>query len=639
MSAIEKVSILLVDDQEARLLSYEAILGALRQNLVRARSGTEALKRLMKEDFAVVLLDVNMPVMDGFETARMIRQHPRYESTPIVFVTAIHDSEIDRRRGYELGAVDYINIPIVPEILRSKVAVLVELYQKRRDLKLANESLEKANRELASANRALLAQKAEELSKLNEELFRANADLVRANAALKAEIAVRQQAEEALRDADRRKDEFLALLGHELRNPLAPIRNGVEILRRATSEESRRAAEGVIERQVRHMTRLVDDLLDVSRITRGRIELRRGWIDVREVLQAAREATLPLLQAAGQSLDVALPDEPLVVDGDFARLTQVVSNLLNNSSKFMDRGKSIRMGASREGDDIVVTVQDEGIGIPTEFQSSIFEMFSQVDRSLERARGGLGIGLALARSLVSLHGGAIGVESEGPGKGSTMTVRLPEATAAAAGATTAGATAAAATTAAAAHKIDASISPREPETSVRGEASARGADRARPDVPFAGAETFASVRADAPSAGQAETSSAGPGDAPTAGRRILVADDNDDAAESMSLMLELQGHQVFRAVDGEEALETASHVLPEVVLLDIGMPRMNGYTAARRIRETCGKDVVLIAVTGFGQTEDRRLAMDAGFDAHLTKPVEMAELRRLIEGCGRRAAS
>src|SRR5262245_441382 len=191
MSASETVNILLVDDQDARLLSYEAILGDLRATLVRARSGTEALKQLMKEEFAVILLDVNMPVMDGFETARMIRSHPRYEATPIVFVTAIHDSEFDRRKGYALGAVDYLNIPIVPAILRSKVAVLVELYQKRRDLKVLNEHLERANRELALAHKTLLAEKAEELTRLNEELSRAN---------------------EALRDADRRKDEFLALL-------------------------------------------------------------------------------------------------------------------------------------------------------------------------------------------------------------------------------------------------------------------------------------------------------------------------------------------------------------------------------------------------------------------------------------------
>jgi signal transduction histidine kinase/ActR/RegA family two-component response regulator len=593
MSAIENVSILLVDDQEARLLSYEAILGDLRANLVRARSGTEALKRLMKEDFALILLDVNMPVMDGFETARMIRHHPRYEATPIVFVTAIHDTEFDRRKGYELGAVDYINIPIVPEILRSKVAVLVELYQKRRDLKLLNESLEKANQDLAMANRALLAEQARELSKLNDELFRANDELVRANDALKAEIDVRQVAEEALRNADRRKDEFLAVLAHELRNPLAPIRNGVEILRRVTSPEGRAAAEGMIERQVRHMTRLIDDLLDVSRITNGRIELRREVVDLRDILHAAREATLPLIEASDQHLEVALSEQALAVEGDPARLTQVVANLLNNASKFMDRGKRIHMGAAREGDEMVITVRDEGIGIPAEFQSAIFDMFSQVDRSLERSKGGLGIGLALARSIVDLHGGSIDVASEGEGKGSMLTVRLP---AAASGAT---------------------IGPRK-----------KADAHAAPGAP-------AVARAEAALA--ATTTTAQP-QASIAGRRILVADDNDDSAESMSLMLQLQGHQVFRAVDGEDALETASNILPEVVLLDIGMPRMNGYAAARRIREACGKDVVLIAVTGFGQTEDRRLAMDAGFDAHLTKPVEMAELRRLIEGRGRAAS-
>jgi signal transduction histidine kinase len=585
MDSSEKVNILLVDDQESRLLSYEAILGDLHENLVRANSGTEALKRLMKDDFALILLDVNMPVLDGFETARMIRQHPRYESTPIIFVTAIHDTELDRRKGYQLGAVDYINIPIIPEILRSKVAVLVELYQKRRELKALNSSLERANQDLALANQTLLAEKTRELTILNDELSRANGGLVQVNNALTAEIKERHRAEEALRNADRCKDEFLALLAHELRNPLAPIRNGVEILRRSTSPDSREVAEGMIERQVRHMTRLVDDLLDVSRITRGRIELRRERLDLLDVIQAGCEATQPIIDAAGQKLLIDTPGEPLPLEGDAARLTQVVANLLNNASKFMDNGKRIWLSAAREGDALLVTVRDEGIGIPEEFRSTIFEMFSQVDRSLERSKGGLGIGLALARSMVELHGGTIAIESEGPGKGSTVTVRLPAS-----------------------------------ESTATSVAEKGADDPARQGAP------------DPASPGLARAGE------PPAGRRILVADDNDDSAESMSLMLELQGHKVFRAVDGVEALETASDVLPEVILLDIGMPRMNGYAAARRIRETCGKDVVLIAVTGFGQSEDLRQAMDAGFDAHLTKPVEMAELRRLIERSGRSAS-
>src|SRR5262249_51749688 len=249
--------------------------------------------------------------------------------------------------------------------------------------------------------------------------------------------------------------------------------------------------------QVRHMTRLVDDLLDVSRITRGRIELRRENIDMRYVLQGAREATLPLLQASGQHIEVVLPDEPLTVDGDHARLTQVIANLFNNASKFMDRGKRIRVGAAREGDDIVVTIQDEGIGIPREFQSSIFEMFTQVDRSLERSQGGLGIGLALARSIVALHGGTIGVESEGQGRGSTMTVRVP---ASAAPAAAASATAAS-TAAARARAIDAGVWPGEPETSVRRDAFASGHETA--------------AAADVATDGRTETSASAPSEAPS----------------------------------------------------------------------------------------------------------------------------
>src|SRR6266581_3559020 len=267
MDSDGKVSILLVDDQPSRLLTYESILSGLGQNLVSARSGLEALEKLMRQEFAVVLLDVSMPGMDGFEAARLIHEHPRFEKTPIIFVTGVHVSELDRLTGYKVGAVDYVSIPVVPEILRSKVAVLVELYSKRRELRELNRTLALANEQLAAANTTLQAEKTRELETLNRVLQRANTELEQANRTLQNEVAERSRVEEALKEADRRKDEFLAMLSHELRNPLAPILNAVQLLREARPGEALLGQHrDMIERQVHHMKRLLDDLLDVSRI-------------------------------------------------------------------------------------------------------------------------------------------------------------------------------------------------------------------------------------------------------------------------------------------------------------------------------------------------------------------------------------
>src|SRR5688500_11007498 len=285
----KKVNILLVDDQQARLLSYQTILEELDQNLITARSGVEALERLMKDEFALVLLDVSMPGMDGFETAAMIHDHPRFERTPIIFVTGVHDTEFDRLKGYKLGAVDYVSIPIVPEILRSKVAVLVELHQQRIELQELNEHLSRANT-------ALQAEKTRELEVLNRDLQVANAELAHANMALQAEVAERMRAEIALKEADRRKDEFLAILAHELRNPLAPIRNAVEIMARIAVDNSQlRWSRDVIDRQSTHLTRLVDDLLDISRITRGIIKLALEPVSVGTLVARAVETLHPVI--------------------------------------------------------------------------------------------------------------------------------------------------------------------------------------------------------------------------------------------------------------------------------------------------------------------------------------------------------
>src|SRR5688572_780991 len=270
MAASENVNLLLVDDQPARLLSYDAILSGLGENLVHARSGEDALQRLMRADFAAILLDINMPGMDGFETAAMIHQHPRFEKTPIIFVTAVHVTDLDRLKGYTLGAVDYVYVPVVPEILRGKVQVLVELYRHRRELELLNQRLAQSNTELAASNALLQAEKTRELEALNASLAAANRGLEQANAALMVEVAERNRVQEALEDADRRKDDFLAMLSHELRNPLAAMQGAIELMQRRSVDDPQLAwSRGVLARQQRHLSRLIEDLLDVSRITSG----------------------------------------------------------------------------------------------------------------------------------------------------------------------------------------------------------------------------------------------------------------------------------------------------------------------------------------------------------------------------------
>jgi PAS domain S-box-containing protein len=375
---------------------------------------------------------------------------------------------------------------------------------------------------------------------------------------------------EELRDADRRKDEFLALLAHELRNPLAPIRNALQVMRLAggdpaTAERSRE----MIERQVQQMVRLVDDLMDVSRISRGKLQLRTERVTLASVVNAAVETCRPLLSAKRQDLCVTLPEEEVLVEADPTRLAQVVLNLLNNAAKYTDEGGRIRLAAEQRGAEAVVTVKDTGIGISPQMLPRIFEMFTQVDHTLERSQGGLGIGLTLVKRLVELHGGTVEARSDGLGRGCEFVVRVPLAAA--------GPQAA------------------PPDRSTGGEASTTRAER-----------------------------------------RILVVDDNRDAVDSLGMLLKVMGHTVRTAYDGLEAVDAAATFKPEMVLLDIGLPRLNGYEAARRIRELAdGKGVLLVALTGWGQEEDRRQSKDAGFDHHLVKPVDPAELQRLLAGLAR----
>jgi signal transduction histidine kinase len=566
MSRDDKVNILLVDDQPARLLSYETILAELGQNLVLARSGVEALKCLMEDDFAVVLLDVSMPEMDGFETASLIHEHPRFEKTPIIFVTGVHVTELDRLKGYKLGAVDYVYIPVVPEILRSKVSVLVELHLQRRELQRLNTSLAKANARLELANTNLQEEKTRELERLNSHLKRANTELEQTNRVLQSEVAERARAEAALKEADRHKDEFLAVLAHELRNPLAPIRNAVEIMRRSSLTDPQLVwSRDVVERQVKHLTRLVDDLLDVSRITRGNINLSREPVAVSTIIARAIETIQPLIAEQRHELTVNVSDDVLEVEGDLTRLTQVLGNLLNNAAKYTDPGGRISVSAMRAGQDVEIRVRDNGIGIPPELLPRLFQLFTQVDAAAHRAQGGLGIGLALVRQLVQMHGGSVTAYSDGPGSGSEFLIRLP-------------------LRARSGPALDTEFAPL---------AMADGAARS--------------------------------------GHRILLADDNQDALESLAALLQCDGHEVHTAGDGAQALEVAAQCRPHVVLLDIGMPKLDGYEVARRIRaEPWGKAAVLIALTGWGQDEDRRRSREVGFDSHLVKPLDPEALSAML---------
>jgi signal transduction histidine kinase/ActR/RegA family two-component response regulator len=369
---------------------------------------------------------------------------------------------------------------------------------------------------------------------------------------------------EQLRDQDRRKDEFLATLAHELRNPLAPMNNGLQLMRLAASNPSTlEHAREMMERQLQQMKRLVDDLMDVSRISRNKLELRKEFVELAKVVNRATETSRPLVEAAQQELLVTLPEEPVLIDADPVRLAQAFSNLLNNASKYSEKGSKIWFQAKQQGDEIIVRVRDTGIGIPADKLPNIFDIFMQVDRSIERSQGGLGIGLTLVRQLVQMHGGSVEVRSDGSGKGTEFIVRLPL------------------------------VIVAQPDGEVKPDNKTKE---------------------------------------PATAHRILVADDNRDSADSLAMMLEMLGHEVSCAHDGVEALETAKRSKPELVFLDLGMPRMNGYDAARMIRNQpeCN-GVVLVALTGWGQEEDRRRSYEAGFDYHIVKPIDFTAVEKLLE--------
>lgn len=369
------VSFLLVDDLEENLVSLEALLRREDLTVLKARSGEEALELLLAHDVALALLDVQMPGMDGFELAEFLRGSERTRHIPIIFVTAGSADQQRRFRGYEAGAVDFIQKPIEADILRSKASVFFDLYRQRQQIASQRDKL--------------------------------------------AEVS------QALRDADRRKDEFLAVLGHELRNPVAALGAGVHLLQKAPSPDRAAAICGQMDRQLFHLSRLVEDLLDIARISEGKISLQKQPIELAVIVQSAIEASQPNIASAGHAFSVCLPDEPVWLDADHTRMAQVVANLLNNAAKYTPAGGSVSLTARRENDQVQIDVMDDGMGIPQEMQGRIFDIFAQVDAHREQSAGGLGIGLALVHQLVALHNGSIAVQSEGQGKGSTFSVKLP----------------------------------------------------------------------------------------------------------------------------------------------------------------------------------------------------------------------
>jgi signal transduction histidine kinase/CheY-like chemotaxis protein len=366
---------------------------------------------------------------------------------------------------------------------------------------------------------------------------------------------------EVLQAASRRKDEFLAMLAHELRNPLAPIQDAVLVLQSLLAAADPAVLEPirVVERQTRLLTRLVDDLLDLGRVTRNQLELRRGRLDLAAVVRQAVQVSEPLLKGRGHHLEVALPPEPLVVEGDEARLVQVVVNLLNNAAKYTDPGGRVWVAGERDGADTVVRVRDSGVGIPPEMRARVFDLFTQLEGSRDHAQGGLGIGLALVRRLVELHGGAVACDSDGPGCGSEFVVRLP-----------------------------AAAGPLPPPTA--------------PAVP--------------PPA--------------SAGCHVLIVEDYADARNTLAALLKLLGHRVELAENGTTGVERALATRPQAALVDVGLPDFDGYEVARRLRAAFDDRIFLVALTGHGQSDDLRQALDAGFDAHLVKPADPEELARLL---------
>jgi signal transduction histidine kinase/DNA-binding response OmpR family regulator len=694
-SPLERSNILIVDDRLDKRVVFRTILEELDQNIVTASSGEEALRWLLDNECAVILLDVNMPGMDGLETAELIRSRRKSAHTPIIFITAFAD-EMHTARGYSLGAVDYILSPVVPNILRSKVKALVQLHRLNAELKrrsdervalvkeqaarsMAEEQQRRANF-LAEATQVMAssldvdtilkgaaglvvpfladygalvlvgdgetvraqrnscvagwepylgAQHASFQAKLLElqrlaiangthEMCdwlvapRADGDsaaaaplgeihafplvtrakargalllalgpsgrrLAGADLSLADSLAGRAASAldncllyEEIQKNDQRKNEFLATLSHELRNPLAPLRAALHMLRSQSVDPQRsRSLLETMDRQVAQMTRLVEDLLDISRITRGAIELRRETLDASHEVRNAIESCQGQLEIGGHEVVVRLPREPLQVVADRVRLQQILENIILNAAKYTDPGGRIEISGENTISDIVIRVRDNGIGISPDKLAQVWDLFVQVDESPERIRKGLGIGLALVRDLVKRHGGTVEAASDGLGEGSTFTVRLPRA--------------------------------------MRGDA-----------------------RAAEPAECPQESAAAAP-------KRVLIVDDNLDAAETLAMMLELLGQQTRQAHEGNGALREAIEYKPELIFMDIGLPGLSGHEVAARMRKELGMtETYIVALSGYGTEEDRRKSLYAGFDSHFVKPLDPSTLPTILAAAERR---
>lgn len=508
----ERTNILIVDDLAENRMAYCSILEELGQNVMTAHSGEEALKLLLLHEFAVILLDVNMPGMDGFEIATLIRKRRKSARTPIIFLTAFTD-EVRMAQGYARGAVDYLPTPVVPGVLQAKVRVFIELSQMRRQ------------------------------------------------AALQAEEHARRTAAE---EADRRKDEFMGMLSHELRNPLGPILNAAHLLRRLAPEDPRlQDVSHILDRQVKHMTRLIDDLLDATRLSHGKILLRKEICDLAQVVRQTAEDYRSIFETRGMLLETSVPEEPLWIRGDATRLVQAVGNLLHNAHKFTDPGGIAHLALKTEKRSRVaeISVRDTGIGIEAAMLPHVFDVFRQAEQGLDHSRGGLGIGLALVKGLVELHGGEVHASSGGLGRGATFTLRLP---------------------------IERVVAPAAPLPSP-----ATLSDGAR--------------------------------------RRVLLIEDNRLTAESTQILLAFDGYEVQMAFTGLSGLELADLFRPQIILCDIGLPGMDGYQVARAVRQNARlASAYMVALTGYGRDEEMKQAREAGFDLHMTKPVDYEKLRRVL---------
>jgi signal transduction histidine kinase len=556
------VNILVVDDRDENLLALEAVLSDPGYRIVRARSGREALREVLEQDFALILLDVQMPGVDGYETAVLIRERQRSRQTPIIFLTANDFGSQHVFRGYTVGAVDYLVKPVAPDVLRSKVAVFVELFNKQEALRLAQEELEsrvaERTRELASANSALSAE--------IEERVRIEQDRV---TLLAREQAARLEAEAA----NRLKDEFLATLSHELRTPLNAIMGWAHVLGQSTGDRPtvQRAAD-VIRQNAAAQAQLIEDILDVSRIVGGRLVLDTRAVQMRAVIEDAIDSLAPASAAKMIQVDRLLADG-VMVHGDRDRLQQVVWNLVSNALKFTPKGGRVEVELREEDGEAVIRVTDTGIGIPGDFLPFVFDRFRQADSSMSRRHSGLGLGMAIVRHLVELHGGTVSAESEGEGKGATFRLRLPK-------------------------RAD-----MPPMTEVVSNRVDRGVD-ADDELEHLN------------------------------GVHILVVEDDTDSRNVLTLLLQKLGALVEGVASAREAVDRVTMRRPDVLVSDIGMPDEDGYSLIRRVRQMpadAAKKLPAIALTAYARRQDAEAALGAGFDCHLPKPVAPAELIKAIK--------